>query len=115
MTTEKRHFQRKLVALHSFVSCDAPGLFKIPKPVQTLNLSSTGALIESPDRLIPEDVCTFKVVTDDGHRGEIQGRIVWVAQNPDGVYRAGVTFRNISPDEQYLLDLQLVRSAQSKA
>ena len=113
METEKRHSQRKLVALHSFVSCDDPGLFKLPKPVQTLNLSSNGAQIESSDRLFPEDVCTFKVVTDDGHSGEIQGRIVWVAQNPGGAYRAGVAFRNITPDEQYLLDLELVRGKQS--
>jgi len=114
MTTEKRHSQRKLVTLHTYVSRDETGTFRAPKPVRTLNLSSTGALIESPDRLFPEDVCTFKLVTDDGRSGEVQGRVVWVEQNPGGAYRAGIAFRNITPDEQYLLDLQLVRSAQSK-
>jgi hypothetical protein len=113
METEKRHSQRKPVALHSFVLCDDPRTFRAPKPVQTLNLSSTGALIESSDWLFSEDVCTFKLVTDDGHSGEIQGRIVWVVQNPGGAYRAGVAFRNITPDEQYLLDLELVRGKQS--
>jgi hypothetical protein len=64
--------------------------------------------------LFPEDVCTFTLVTDEGRSGDLQGRIVWVAQEASGAYRAGVAFRNITPDEQYLLDLQLVRSAQSK-
>ena len=111
--TEKRHSQRKLVALRTFVSRDAARSFSAPMSAQTLNLSSTGALIESPNQLSPDEVCTFTLATDDGHSGEIQGRIVWVAQNAGGAYRAGVAFRNLTPDEQYLLDLQLVRSGQS--
>jgi hypothetical protein len=114
MRTEKRHSQRKLVALDSFILCDELGVFQAPKPVQTLNLSSTGALIESSDRLVVKDVCTFKLVTDDGRSADIQGRIVWVEQGPGGAYRAGVAFRNLTPDEQYLLDLQLARGAQSR-
>jgi len=112
--TEKRHAQRKVVALRAIITCDEANPFRANVSAQTLDLSSTGALIESPERMFPEDVCTFRLVTNDGHRAEVQGRIVWVAQNPGGDYRAGVAFRNITPDAQYLLDLQLVRSAQSK-
>lgn len=115
MKPEKRRAQRKVVALRAIVTRDEARPFSTDVSAQTLDLSSTGALIESPERMFPEDVCTFRLVTNDGRSAQVQGRIVWVEQKPGGAYRAGVAFRNITPDEQYLLDLELARSAQSKS
>lgn len=48
----------------------------------------------------------------DGSRVQIDARIIWVASTGDGDYHAGIAFRNLTPDEAYPVDLQLVRSAQ---
>ena len=107
---EQRRSQRKPVTLRASVERQDIGN---PIAVQTLNLSKRGALIESPDRVFPTEVCVFKFVTDNARVVEIQGRIAWVEQDDTGVYRAGVAFRNLSPDEEYILELQIVRSGKA--
>jgi hypothetical protein len=113
LRTERRRSQRKLVVLNSFVASEAAGWFGNPQPARTRNLSISGALIDSSERLFEGEICRFDVVTADGHRGEIEGRIVWANAESNGSWRAGIAFRNLSPDEQYLLDLQLVKSSQN--
>ncbi len=110
--TEKRRSERKLVALRAVVVHEMAKPLSLPASVQTLNLSKKGALIESPEQLFAGEVCTFSLLTNDGKSSDIQGRVVWAEKVGANAYRAGVAFRNLSPDEEYLLDLQLVRSAQ---
>jgi len=106
---EHRHVERKLLSLRAFIARATTSYVGVSIPARTLNLSREGALIESAERLLPDEQCTFELVTDDGHRVEIPGRIAWVKPASDSAYRAGVAFRNLSPDELYLLDLALVR------
>ncbi|MBI5301104.1 MAG: PilZ domain-containing protein [Chloroflexi bacterium] len=108
---DQRRSQRKLVSLRAFIFRETTSFLGVSIPARTINLSHTGALIESAERLFSGEDCTFELVTDDGRRAEISGRIVWVKQETDNVYRAGVAFRNLSPDEEYLLDLELVRKS----
>ena len=104
---ERRRSPRKSVTLNASVTHPDTNQ---TIAVHTLNLSKRGALVESPDKIFPTEVCTFKFVTDDARVVEVQGRIAWVEQDSAGVYRAGVAFRNLSPDEEYLLELQMIRS-----
>ncbi len=113
-SAEQRRSQRKPIELHASVSTESGGAPNTI-PVRTVNLSSKGALIEAADKLYPEKVCTFKFVMDDARIVEVQGRIAWVTQPQPGVYHAGVAFRNVSVDEQYLLDLQIARSGRGKS
>ena len=107
---EQRHSQRKAVVLNASVShIDSFGVSK-PIAVKTLNLSKTGTLIESPEKLYPGELCSFNIVTHDAKNVFLQGRIIWVNPEADGKYRAGVSFRNLSADEEYLISLTLVRS-----
>ena len=107
--TDQRHSPRKLISLRVFVYREMASLLGVSIPARTLNLSREGTLIESAERLFPNEECTFELVTDDGQRVEIMGRIAWVKPEGEQVYQAGVAFRNLSPDERYLLDLELVR------
>lgn len=105
---EKRSATRKLVALPASVARD--GLFSNDVSVQVMNLSRTGALVETKELLVSGEMCTFTLAKPTGGYGDIPARIVWV-ERKDGGYRAGVAFRNLSPEEEYLVDLHLVRSA----
>lgn len=105
---ERRRSPRKEVTLHASVERTD---FGKTIAVQTENLSKRGAKFESPDQVLPEEVCIFKFVTPDARVVEVQGRIAWVERDDAGGYHAGVAFRNLSPDEEYLLELQMVRSA----
>ncbi len=108
---EKRRFGRKLVTLSASVTRDYAGWNSSDVEVQTLNLSRTGALIETREPLLTGEQCTFTLAKPNGGYGDIPARIVWMEKKPEGGYRAGVAFRNLSPDEEYLVDLHLVRSA----
>ena len=109
--TEKRHSQRKPIALSALVSCGGAIADHASGSVHTLNLSKAGALIESFDPMFTGEVCTFTLMPDVGPSAAIRGHVIWVEESSSGAYHAGVAFRNLTPDEEYLLDLQLVRGA----
>lgn len=109
--TDKRRSLRKPIALRVGVSCGAGISNSEFVSAQTLNLSKSGALIESSDPMFEGEVCTFSLLTESGQSAAIRGHIIWVAQGEGDSYHAGVAFRNLTPDEEYLLDLQLVRNA----
>ena len=104
---EHRRTERKPIHLHASVTPLDDGT---PIPVETLNLSKRGTLIESKDKLLPEEVCTFKIVTADARVVQVQGRVAWVTRQDNGLYRAGVSFRNLSVDEEYWLELAIARN-----
>jgi len=107
---EKRHANRKVISLRASVSrADALGKVEVVA-IHIVNLSHDGALIESPELLFAGEVCVFDLVTNDAKNVEVQGRVAWVNPLENNVYRAGVAFRNLSADEEYLLDLTLVRA-----
>ena len=107
---EHRKVNRKGLSLRASVACTSYDTSDSSVPVKTLNLSTKGALVESTDELFVDIVCRFNLVTSDGRNVLLQGRIVWVKAQEDGTYRAGVVFRNLSPEEEYIISLQLVRA-----
>lgn len=108
---EKRRSQRKAIMLRAVVTRNNGGWSDHEVTVKTCNLNRTGALVESPELLAPGEVCTFTVSKPNGGYGDIPARIVWAERIPDGAFHAGVAFRNLSPEEEYLVDLLLVRNA----
>lgn len=109
MGNENRSSQRKLVAVTGFVAREDTSWSSSEVAVQTLNLSRTGALLQVQERLLPGEVCALTLVKPNGGYGDIPARVVWVARGDKG-YRAGVAFRNLNADQEYLVDLHLVRS-----
>ncbi len=108
-TKEQRAVNRKGLNLRASVECLGHGPDD-SVPVRTLDLSTKGALIESNQEVFVDWVCHFSLVTSDARRVDLQGRIVWVKLQEDGNYRAGIVFRNLSPEEEYVISLQLVRA-----
>lgn len=108
--TDKRRSQRKPIALRVGVSCGA-GISNSEFSAQTLNLSKSGALIESSDPMFEGEVCTFSLMTETDQSAAIRGHIIWVERGTGDSYHMGVAFRNMTPDEEYFLDSQLVRNA----
>ena len=107
---EKRQVNRKGLNLRASIEGSNYDGSDDSVPVRTLNLSAKGALIESTQEIFVGSVCTFTFLTDNGREASVQGRIVWVKANEDHTYDAGVVFRNLSPEAEYLISLQLVRA-----
>lgn len=107
MPTEKRRTPRKAVAVPASLARQYAGSREPPVRVRTLNLSTGGALIESLDRLYRGEYCAFSFDTGRG-RADIQARIVWTDSDSDGACRAGIAFRSLSPDQQYIVELHMV-------
>lgn len=109
MTQEQRRTKRKPLHLRAAVACADDAINSDPIPVNTLDLSAKGALIESAEPLFENQVCTFRLTTSDARAVQVEGRIAWVKLREQGMYHAGVAFRNLSADEEYALALQMVR------
>ena len=107
---EQRKVNRKGLVLRASVMCVSNSKNAESLPVRTINLSTKGALIEASEEVFVNDLCTLSLVTNDARNVPVQGRIIWVKTYEDSTYRAGVAFRNLSPDAEYLISLQLVRS-----
>ncbi len=108
---EQRKVNRKGLVLRASVACSGGNGKKADSlAVRTINLSTKGALIEASEEVFVNDICTLSLVTNDARNVPVQGRIVWVKTYENSTYRAGVAFRNLSPDAEYLISLQLVRS-----
>lgn len=107
---EKRRAQRKEVVLHATMTCEVVHWFSSEMEIETMNMSRTGALIAAPELLIPGDHCTITVANPNGGYGEIPVRVVWGERNDEGVYRVGVEFRQLSPDEAALVREHLLHS-----
>lgn len=109
---EQRRAPRKLVALKGSVLREDAKFFQDEVMVQTINLSRTGALVQSATALVAGDICTLTLSRPAGGYGDIPARIVRVERQPDGSYHAGLEFRNLSADEEFLVDSQ--KSANEK-
>lgn len=110
MTNDKRRSQRKEVVLKATISRDGVSWTSSDIECKTLNLSRNGALISSPELLVPGENCTLTLVKPNGGYGDIPVRVVWCEKEESGAFRVGVAFRNLSPEQEYLVDLYLVRS-----
>lgn len=104
---EKRRTSRKPISLRLDVSCGAN--MSESATVQTINLSKSGALVESPVPLFVGEICTFSLRSSSGQKTSIRGHVIWVTKLDNGTFQGGVAFRNLTADEEYFLDLQLAR------
>lgn len=112
-TNDQRKAPRKPVALPASVSRTNASFFGNEVVVEMVNMSRTGALVQAKDVLVPGEVCILTLSKPTGGYGDIPARIVWAERRSDGEgYRAGVAFRNLTADEEYLVDLHLLHSAQ---
>lgn len=110
---DKRRTPRKLVSIRAYVRTETAVYYGTPVRVQVRDLNRTGAMLHSPDLLRVGDQVTVTLMANDGSSGILEARIVWAERDDQGEYNAGVAFRNLSPDEEYLVDLQLLRSART--
>lgn len=108
---EQRRTPRKLVSIRAYVRTETEAFYGTPTKIQVRDLNRTGAMLHSTQLLRTGDEVTITLIADDGSSGVLEARIVWAERDDKGEYNAGVAFRNLSPDEEYLVDLQLVRSA----
>ncbi len=108
---EKRRAPRKLVRIRAYVRTETESFYGTPVKVQVRDLNRTGALLHATQLLKTGDPVTITLIADDGSIGVLEARIVWAERDVQGEYNAGVAFRKLSPDEEYLVDLQLIRSA----
>ena len=106
---EKRRSPRKLVVLSASVTRENAGLFDDDLVAQIVDLSRTGALLQVEQLLAIGELCTLTLAKPNGGYGDIPARVVRAERNPDGGYRVGVTFRNLDPEQEYLVDLYLMR------
>lgn len=106
---EQRRTPRKRVSLSAYVEPENAALFHLPVRSQVLNLNRTGAMIHLDEFLLAGERCAMTLIADDGANGIVDARVVWSARDAAGAYNAGVVFRNLTPDQEYLIDLQLVR------
>jgi|GEM_PF-2800610 muconolactone delta-isomerase len=108
---EQRRTPRKAVSISAYVASDGELRFRSPLQARVVDLNRTGAMLHVERALTPGDYCTLTLIAADGACGELDARVVWAERDASGEYNAGVAFRNLSPDEEYLIDLQLVRGA----
>jgi hypothetical protein len=107
---EQRRTPRKAVSISAYVTPDGAPLFRLPVKWRVVDLNRTGAMLHIERALTPGDYCTLTLIAANGAYGELDARIIWAERDGSGEYHAGVAFRNLSPDEEYLIDLQLMRT-----
>lgn len=106
---EKRRSPRKLVVLSAAVTRENAGLFDDDLVAQILDLSRTGALLKIDALLMIGELCTLTLPKPNGGYGDIRVRVVRAERDAENGYRAGVTFRNLDHEQEYLVDLHLMR------
>lgn len=74
--------------------------------VRTLNLSETGALIESADPFYVGQTLRLEFLLDYDRVAKVEGRVTRVTRVAE-FYRAGIAFVNVAPHMQRLLARQV--------
>jgi hypothetical protein len=105
---EKRHSQRKPISLSVSVSRNQNSLDTASGSAHLLNLSNSGAMIQLGNALFADEICSISLAEAIGQSDPIDGRVIWIEPLPDKSYQAGLAFRNLTPDQEYLLEMQLV-------
>ncbi len=108
---DHRRTERRPVVLSALFNASTPKLTAAPFRAQVVNLNHTGVRLHG-DKPIAAGICgTLTLLRDQTVVGRIEARIVWSARDAAGACDAGLVFRNLSPDDEYMLDLQWIRSA----
>lgn len=109
---EKRRAPRKQIVLETTMTREGEVIwFSRDLEIHTLNLSRTGALITAVELLVPDEHCVIRLSKPGGGYSDLPVRVVWGLRNDEGIYCVGVEFRNLSRQEQELVDLALARGA----
>jgi hypothetical protein len=76
----------------------------------TLDLSEGGAQLRSSRALEVGEILSLTLSLDDSKHVVLEGRVTRVVQ-ADGGYNVGVAFRNLTPEDQYLIELQVLKKS----
>ena len=104
---DKRRWTRKPINLAVSYSYYAGTFVTSTGQAVTLNLSERGALIELPDLVSLDEVITLEVHLDFAKPLLLQAHVVHIGKRKDNVYPIGLSFRNLTHDDEYLLNRQM--------
>ena len=110
MPNEQRRVLRKPVQLSAFFSHRTGTWVAKGGDAMTLNLSERGALIRSQHAFASGDELGLALNLSGGKSVHVEGRVAHVEPLEGGVFDVGVHFRNLTPDDQYLIELQLAKT-----
>ena len=108
---EKRRWLRKPIKLTAIYSYYAGTFVTSTGQTVTLDLSERGARIEIPVQLHIGEVVTLKLYTEADNPITLDTRVAHVGVSKNGMYPTGVSFRNLSHDDEYVLNRQMQKDA----
>ena len=108
--TDHRRAPRKPIELSATFSYLAGTWVSASGEAVTMDLSEGGALIRSSRALEVGEILSLTLSLDNSRHVVLEGRVTHVVQ-ADGVYKVGVAFRNLTPEDEYLIALQLLRKS----
>jgi hypothetical protein len=108
---DKRRWTRKPIKLVVSYSYYAGTFVTSAGRTITLNLSEQGALIEMPERIPLDEIITLEMHLDFADLIMLQAHVVHVGTRQNNLYPIGVSFRNLTPDDEYKLNRQMQKDA----
>lgn len=107
LSMEKRHWTRKPIQLTASYSYYAGMFVTTTGQTVTLDLSERGALIQMSEPVPIDEVISLTLNVEEGGPIVLEAHVAHVGMPRNDVYLIGVSFRNLSVDDEYLLDRQL--------
>ena len=108
---DKRRTERRPVSLNAvFKSTQTPSA-NILLRGHVVNLNHTGLKFHTDEPIAAGACGTVTLLREQTVLGQVEARIVWAAPDNSGDCEAGMVFRNLSPDDEYLVDLQWIHPA----
>jgi hypothetical protein len=108
---EKRRWIRKPIKLTASYSYYAGTFVTSTGQTVTLDLSEHGALIQMSNSVPIGEVITLKLNLDQGETVMLEAHVVRVGTPKNNDYPVGVSFRNLTVDDEYLIDRQLQKDS----
>ena len=104
---EKRRWTRKPLKLTASYSYYAGTFVTSTGQTVTLDLSERGALIQMPAPVPIDEAIALTLNLDRGGSVMLEAHVVHVGTAKNGIYPIGVSFRNLTVDDEYLLNRQM--------
>ena len=104
---EKRQWIRKPIQLIATYSYYAGTFVTSTGQTVTLNFSERGALIQMSAPVPIDEIITLKLNLDLGGLVVLEAHVVHVGTPKNGIYPIGVSFRNLTVDDEYRLNRQM--------
>ena len=105
-TKERRRAPRGSALLLTSIRCLEDGVVTWSGFARTLNLSQTGALLESPDRFPVNQVLRLEFLMDNDRILEVEGVVERVSKSKK-MYKLAVSFPKLTAKAKRLLEKQV--------